>query len=242
MRHLAQTSLCAGLFAFAAAPAIAAGAINYQDHIRPIFQQSCFNCHNADKAKGGLDLTSFRAAMAGGSSGDIVVSQSADASTLLGVMSHTLAPKMPPNGDKVGDDKLKLVKQWIDQGLRETASSQANKPKKPRVDLSVGKAAVGRPDGPPIMPEDLPLGPIHHTTKAGAVSAVAGHPWSPIVASTGQRQVLIHHTDTGELLGVLPFAYGQPQTLRFSWTGKLLMVGGGVGGASGTVALYDVKT
>ncbi|MFK7790163.1 MAG: c-type cytochrome domain-containing protein [Phycisphaeraceae bacterium] len=242
MREAVKTSLGLALLALTAAPAMAKDVINYQDHIRPIFQQSCFNCHNADKARGGLDLTSYRATVAGGSSGDIVVSQSAGESSLFGVMNHTLEPKMPPNGGKVADDKLKLVKLWIDQGLRETADSAINKPKKPRVDLSVGKAAVGRPDGPAIMPADMPLGPINHTTKPGAVSAVAGHPWSPIVASTGQQQVLIHHADTGELLGVLPFAFGQPQTLRFSWTGRLLMVGGGVGGSSGTVVLYDVQT
>lgn len=242
MRSLAHTSFCLALFGLSASPAVANDAINYQDHIRPIFQQSCFNCHNADKAKGGLDLTNYRATLAGGSSGEIVMSQSSDQSTLLGVMNHTLEPKMPPNGGKVADDKLKLIQQWIDQGLRETANSSANKPKKPRVDLSVGKAAVGRPDGPPIMPEDMPLGPIHQTPRPGAVSDVAGHPWSPIVAVTGQKQVLVYHTETSDLLGVLPFAYGQPQALRFSWTGKLLLVGGGVGGSSGTVVLYDVKT
>lgn len=242
MRHLAHILFCTGMLALIAVPATAKEAINYQDHIRPIFQQSCFNCHNADKAKGGLDLTSYRATLAGGSSGEIVMSQSSDQSSLLGVMNHTLAPKMPPNGDKVADDKLELVKAWIEQGLRETANSSANKPKKPRVDLSVGKAVVGRPLGPPTMPEDMPLGPIHHTPRPGAISDIAGHPWSPIVAVTGQKQVLIYHTDTNELLGVLPFTYGQPRRLRFSWTGKLLLVGGGVGGSSGTVALYDVKT
>jgi hypothetical protein len=242
MRHIARTTLYTALLSLVPTAALAEEAINYQDHIRPIFQQSCFNCHNPDRARGGLDLTSYRATVAGGSSGDIVVAQASDQSTLLGVMNHTMEPKMPPNGGKVADDKLKLVKLWIDQGLRETANSQANKPKKPRVDLSVGEAAVGRPAGPPIMPASMPLGPIQHTTRPGAVVDVAGHPWSPIVASTGQRQILVHHTETGELLGVIPFAYGQPQTLRFSWTGRLLVVGGGVGGASGTVALYDVTS
>lgn len=222
--------------------AFAEDVINFTDHIRPIMQQSCLNCHNPDKAKGGLDLTSYSATLAGGSGGEIVVSQDPDGSRLLGVMAHTLAPKMPPNGGKVADNKLLLVRQWIEQGLRETANSAAAKPAKPRVDLSVGEAAMGRPAGPPIMPTDMPLGPIHHTPRPGAIHAIAGHPWSPIVAVTGQKQVLIYHTDTSELLGVLPFEHGQPQTLRFSWTGQLLMVGGGVGGQSGTVALYDVQT
>ena len=101
MRKAIRTTLSAGLVALSAAPVFAKDAINYQDHIRPIFRQSCFNCHNADDPKGGLDLTSHRATLAGGSSGEIVLSQNADASRLLGVMAHTLEPKMPPRGGKV---------------------------------------------------------------------------------------------------------------------------------------------
>ena len=235
--HVVGAALLAG-----GLPAQAKDAVNFKDHVRPILAQSCFNCHNADRARGGLDLTSYRALMAGGSGGEIVVSQDPDGSKLLGVMAHTMSPKMPPEGGKVGDDKLSVIRQWIEQGVRETASSAAAKPSKPRVDLSVGSAAIGRPDGPPIMPHDMPLGPIHHTPRAGAISSVAGHPWSPIVAVAGQKQVLVYHTETSELLGVIRFEHGQPQTLRFSWTGRLLMVGGGIGGQSGTVALYDVRT
>ena len=214
--------------------------INYADHIRPVFQQSCFNCHNPDKAKGGLDLTSYRATMAGSSTGEVVVSLDAGNSRLLGVMSHTLSPKMPPRGEKVADAKIELIRKWIEQGVRETSSSAAAKPKTPRVDLSVGEAAIGRPDGPAIMPVDLPLGPVHHTSRPGAINAVASHPWSPIAAVTGQKQTLLFNTQTGELLGVLPFEPGQPETLRFSWTGRLLLVGGGIGGQSGIVVIYDV--
>lgn len=226
-------------------PALSASSnevITYDDHVKPILQQSCFNCHNPDKARGGVDLASYGGLMRGGSAGEIVASQDPDGSSLLGVMSHTLEPKMPPNGGKVPDKQLEVIRKWIEQGLRETARSQIKTPKRPKVDLSVGEAAVGRPDGLPPMPVDLPLGPIVHTPRPGALPAIAASPWSPVVAVAGQRQVLVYHTQTGELLGVLPFDYGQPETLRFSWTGKLLMVGGGVGGASGTVALYDIAS
>lgn len=242
MLTLARSSFYVALLIIAVPWSHAKDAINYQDHIRPIFQQNCLNCHNPDKAKGGVDLTSYRATIAGGSSGEIVMRGNVEESILLGVINHTLAPKMPPNGDKLSDHDRKLIQQWIEQGLKPTAKGQANKRKQPRMDLSVGQAAVGRPKGPPIMPQRMPLDQIYHTPKPGAISDIAGHPWSPIAAVTGQKQVLVYHTQNGELLGVLPFAHGQPLTLAFSWTGQLLMVAGGVGGASGTVVLYDVKT
>ncbi len=46
-------------------PAIAEDVVTFNDHVRPILQQSCFNCHNPDKAKGGLDLTKYNTLLAG---------------------------------------------------------------------------------------------------------------------------------------------------------------------------------
>lgn len=240
MQHAKLITALVGLAALPALPLFAAEKINYQDHVRPIFQQACFSCHNPDKSKGGVNLASYSATVAGGASGEIVAAQELDDSILYGVMAHTMEPKMPPKGDRVSDEQLAIIRQWIEQGLRETADGKAKTRKKPKADLSLGEAVVGRPDGPAIMPRELPMGPIRTTRRAGAVTSVAGHPWSPISATAGQRQVLIHHTQTGELLGVLPFDFGQPGTLRFSWSGKVLMVGGGIGGHSGTVVLYDV--
>ena len=31
--------------------------INYQEHVLPIFRNSCLTCHNPDKKKAGLDLS-----------------------------------------------------------------------------------------------------------------------------------------------------------------------------------------
>ncbi|MBT7026504.1 MAG: hypothetical protein HN969_02965, partial [Verrucomicrobia bacterium] len=38
----------------------------YQDHISPLFESACNSCHNADKAKGGLDLSSYPNMLKGG--------------------------------------------------------------------------------------------------------------------------------------------------------------------------------
>jgi len=42
--------------------------ITYHEHVRPIFTASCVSCHNPDKNKAGLDLTSYTAVMKGSSS------------------------------------------------------------------------------------------------------------------------------------------------------------------------------
>src|SRR5581483_10977150 len=54
-----------------AAPAQQEAAVTYQDHVLPILTTHCLGCHNADKKKGDLDLSSYSAAMAGGGSGEL---------------------------------------------------------------------------------------------------------------------------------------------------------------------------
>ena len=43
----------------------------YDEHVFLIFEQACLNCHNPDKTKGGLDLSSFSATLKGSSGGKI---------------------------------------------------------------------------------------------------------------------------------------------------------------------------
>src|SRR5690606_23183947 len=78
--------------------------------------------------------------------------------------------------------------------------------------------------------------------RAGAVGAMAASPWAPLVAIGGQRQVLLYHTATHELLGVIPYVVGAPQVVKFSRNGDLLLVAGGRGASLGVVDLWDVKT
>ncbi len=46
--------------------------VTYDDHVRIVFQQKCFSCHNQDKKSGDLDLTSYTALMQGGASGEVI--------------------------------------------------------------------------------------------------------------------------------------------------------------------------
>src|SRR5437763_8642819 len=94
------------------------------------------------------------------------------------------------------------------------------------------------------QPQTRPLRnyPEQTTSNANAVLALAASPWAPLVAVGSQKQVLLYHGDTLELVGVLPFPYGTPTVLKFSRNGGLLLAGGGRGGQSGKVVVWDVKT
>jgi WD40 repeat protein len=108
--------------------------------------------------------------------------------------------------------------------------------------VQVAVVSLEKPDGPPPMPGELPLDPVVHTRASNALTALAASPWAPLVAVVGQKQIILYNTETLELLGVLPFPEGFPSIIKFSRNGQLLLTGGGLGGKSGKVALWDIKT
>jgi WD40 repeat protein len=148
---------------------------------------------------------------------------------------------MPPEQDKLPEAKLATIKAWITGGALENNGSVANVKKKPGLDLSMASGS-GKPEGAPPLPEKLSRQPVVYTPRGTAVTALACSPWAPLAAVAGQKQISLYHTDTGELLGVLPFPEGIPHVLKFSRSGTLLLAGGGIGAKSGSVVVYDVKT
>ncbi len=229
----------ASIILISAAGATAAEVVTYEDHVLPVFQQACLNCHNPDKTKGGLDLSSYTGAMKGGSGGKIA-EPGDTGSTLIAVVKHSAEPKMPPEGDKLSNEQIGILVKWIEGGLLETKSSTAKKPTKPKFSAPVGSDPAARPEGPPPMPAHLLLEPPVVTGSASAVHAIAASPWAPLVAITGQKQVLLHRTDTLELAGILPFPEGDPVSLSFTPDARYLIVGGGVPGKSGVTVTFDV--
>ncbi|PHS19021.1 MAG: hypothetical protein COA78_01265 [Blastopirellula sp.] len=215
--------------------------ISYDEQVRPIFREHCFSCHNQDKSEGGLALDSYGALMEGGSSGEIVYAEDIDSSRLWDLIDHLDEPKMPPKQDKLPAPKLAMIKQWIELGALENSGSTIKKSNKPNLSMAAG-GSTGKPEGPAAMPEGLWRQPVVPTTKSAAVTAVACSPWAPLAAIAGQKQIALYNTDSGDLLGVLPFPQGIPYVLRFSRNGELLLAGGGRGGHSGSVSIYEVRT
>jgi cytochrome c/WD40 domain-containing protein len=215
--------------------------IDYQDQVLPVIEANCSKCHNPDKKKADLDLTSFQETLKGSGSGAVVVSGSPDSSKLWKALTHAEEPFMPPNRPKLPDKELDVFKKWIAGGLLETAGGKVVAAG-PALDLSIGADAVGKPEGPPPMPGKLPMQPAVHTTRMNAVIGLAGSPWAPLIAVAGQRQVLLFHAETSALLGILPFTEGEPVDVKFSRNGKLLLASGGRGASSGRVLVWNVET
>ncbi len=220
--------------------ASAADKVTYEDQVLPIFRNACNNCHNPDKKKAGLDLTTYQATLQGSENGKVLQSGNAAGSLLYKCVKQTEDPKMPPKGDKLNDQEIAIIEKWIAGQLLENASGKAVAAADNKVSVAV--VSLAKPDGPPPMPGELSLEPVVRTASTNALTALAASPWAPVVAIGGQKQILLYHTETYEPLGVLPFPEGFPTILRFSRNGQLLLTGGGLGGKSGKVVIWDIKT
>lgn len=216
-------------------------AVNFKDHVLPIMRTHCLNCHNADKPKADLDVSTYAAIMAGGSSGDTIKVGNSAQSLLFKVTNHEVEPHMPPKGPKMPEKDLAILKQWIDEGAPETAVGAAKTAAR-KIDVDPVAVTQDKPKGPPPMPGDWAKVTLPKTERPHAVTALASSPWAPLVAVAGHERVLVYNSDTLKLLGTLSFPERIPYVLKFSRNGKWLLAAGGRGASSGKVVIWDVAT
>ncbi|OYP34473.1 c-type cytochrome domain-containing protein [Rhodopirellula sp. MGV] len=239
--------IAAGLASSASPSVMAADAkdvpekVTFEEHVKPIFRQHCLNCHHQGDKKGGLALDTFGSVVEGGGSGEVVYDDGdLGGSRLWQLVSHQDTPVMPPNQDKLPEPQLAIIKAWIEGGILENSGSKVKKKKANA--LAFVASTGGKPDGPAAMPETTPLATPLVTERASAITAIASSPWAPLVAIAGQQQIVLYHSDTGELLGILPFEEGIAQDLKFSRDGAFLIAGGGEHSVQGIVAIFNVTT
>jgi hypothetical protein len=226
-------------FVFVSAAPAAENKLNFADHVLPLLRDKCLGCHNGEKARGGLDASNYVKLMEGGSSGAVVKPGEPDDSRLYLLAAHKAEPKMPPKAEPLPAEQLNTLKKWIEQGAIETAGSKAPLIAK-KSEVALASITRGRPAGPPPMPKTTLSQAVPGTQKPAAVTALAASPWAPLLAVAAPHAVLLYNSDTLDLIGSLPFAYGQVDVLRFSRNGSLLLAAGGRGGKEGKCVVWNV--
>lgn len=95
-------------------------AVLYSDVVKPILEEKCYSCHNANKQKGKLRLDGPEWISKGGKEGEIVITGNADESELI---KRLLLPKqhedhMPPKEKpQLNEKEIALLHWWINSGL-----------------------------------------------------------------------------------------------------------------------------
>ncbi|HUG17865.1 MAG TPA: PSD1 and planctomycete cytochrome C domain-containing protein [Planctomycetaceae bacterium] len=88
----------------------------FEQDIRPIFREFCFDCHGAtEKLEGNLDLRLVRFLQTGGDSGPAIVSGNPAESYLL---ERVKSGEMPPGEAHVTVEKIAILERWISSGSK----------------------------------------------------------------------------------------------------------------------------
>lgn len=91
----------------------------FQHAVLPVLEAKCTSCHNDEKQKGELIMTSFDALMAGGSEGLIINESAPSQSELLRrvTLDQHHDDFMPPDGKTpMTDEEIKILQWWLNAG------------------------------------------------------------------------------------------------------------------------------
>ncbi|MFY0652853.1 MAG: chitobiase/beta-hexosaminidase C-terminal domain-containing protein [Cyclobacteriaceae bacterium] len=94
----------------------------FEAYIRPILESKCQNCHNAEKHKGQLDISTLEKLHKGGENGPVWVEGNVEESEIIrrALLSIEDDDHMPPKGKaQLSGDELALISEWIKQGADE---------------------------------------------------------------------------------------------------------------------------
>jgi len=93
-------------------------AIEFGRQIQPILAKRCYACHGPDKAEGGLRLNQKALAFEKLESGKqaIVPKDPSHSEILRRILSKDESEQMPPEGPRLTDIQIELLKKWIEQG------------------------------------------------------------------------------------------------------------------------------
>jgi mono/diheme cytochrome c family protein/cytochrome c553 len=93
----------------------ATGMRHFRDKVASLLRDRCLECHDARRARGGLNLSSRAGLLAGGDSGPAIVPGKARDSLLIKMVREPGA-KMPRKGPKLSAASMAELSRWIDAG------------------------------------------------------------------------------------------------------------------------------
>jgi len=96
----------------------AAEPVDFSRQIQPILAKRCYACHGPDTAEGGLRLNQRSLAFQKLESGHaaIVAGQPDQSELIRRVLSEDSADQMPPEGPRLTETQVDLLRRWIAQG------------------------------------------------------------------------------------------------------------------------------
>jgi len=221
----------------------------------------CFGCHNEQKKKGGLVLTSRETLLKGNDDGAVVVPGKPDVSRMAKALLREADPHMPPK-KQLSDAQIKTIRDWIKGGVVWDATALADEESaiapvelvalppayQPVMTLALSpdgkKLAVGRGGAVVLHDASQTNFPVMAEMK-GHLDAVQALAWSEDgrrLASGGFRRVVVWNAESftpeHEWTNGLT---GRVTAIGFSPGGNQLAAADGTTGQSGLLRILNLS-
>jgi mono/diheme cytochrome c family protein len=93
--------------------------VDFAKDIQPLLREKCHQCHGPSRKEAGLRLDRRDDAINGGNSGPAFIAEkSADSRLIKYVAAVDPDVVMPPEGERLSDEQIGILRAWIDQGAR----------------------------------------------------------------------------------------------------------------------------
>ncbi len=167
-----------------------------------LLKTNCLSCHNEEKRKGGLALSSREALLAGGDAGVAVVAGKPEESPLIQLLSASADPHMPPK-KQLTQAQITLMGEWVRQGILWDAA-----------------ALAGQTPSRPVVLSALP--PNYRPVMAVALSPDGRH----LAVGCGHELVMFSQDAKGLVYQTKAHAHLDPvQSIAWMPDGKTLVTG-----------------
>jgi len=197
-----------------------ADELDYQRDIEPLMIKYCGNCHRGNEKEGDFSFQTFDRLMAGNQEGKVIVAGKSHESKLIQLIRGELEPRMPPEEEpQPSKEEIERLAQWIDAGA--VASLTAPQPLAMRLNT----------------PKIQPKGGVTPPYTAAVVMGDGEHLIAGRFGEVVQLQIA-----TANIIRRWNGFAGKITSLRLHPTENLLVVGGGVEGVGGEVAVIDLNT
>ena len=120
-------------------------AVDFAHQVVPVLKERCAKCHMGDAKKGSFSMNTRESLLKGSENGEVVEPGKAEGSVLLeALLSDDKTERMPPKGDRLKEEQVALLRDWINEGMAWEPG------------FTFGKAAYE----PPLKPRRPELPPI----------------------------------------------------------------------------------
>ncbi|MEL6105529.1 MAG: PSD1 and planctomycete cytochrome C domain-containing protein [Planctomycetota bacterium] len=165
----------------------------FENQIRPILVEHCYDCHSGDDVEAGLWLDSRGGWKQGGDSGPAIIPGDVDKSLIVDAVRYTedRVSGMPPDS-KLSDAQINAIETWVADGAEDPRDEQTAKASEfnlaERFESHWSWRPIGRPPAPAVMQSDWPKNDIDRFILH-KIEAAGLHPTAEADRSTWLRRV-----------------------------------------------------